>query len=64
MTERRATRRRCSDGRVRTSTVRGDVNIVNENAEKDYRSGCLWAGVCMVLVWGPLAVLGAYLGWF
>ena len=63
MDEKRATRRSCSYGRAKTSTVRGDVNIVNQKLRTDYGRGTFWAGVAFVLTIGPLIVMHA-LGWF
>lgn len=63
MTRKRAARPSVQAGRA---SVYRQVNtdIVAENLRTDWERGCLWAGIGMVAVWGPLLVLGACLGWW
>ena len=63
MEMKKTTRRCCNNGRAKVSTVRGDMNIVNEKLRTDYGRGTFWAGVAFVLTIGPLVVMHA-LGWF
>ena len=59
MAREKAARRSCSYERAKTSTVRGDVNIVNEKLRRDYEKATLWAGIAFVIVIGPMLVMHA-----
>ena len=63
MAVKRATRPSIRQGRAKVSTLVRDTEIISEDLERDWRRGTLWAGVGMVLVWGPLLLMYAA-GWF
>lgn len=55
----KATRPSIRQGRAKTSTVIGDVNIVNEKLARDYERGTFWAGIAVVMTLGPLMIMHA-----
>lgn len=53
--------RRCGNSkRAEVSTKRTDADIVADNLKRDYEQGCFWAGIAMIVVWGPLLLAHAW----
>ena len=58
-----AARRSCSYGRARASNYRPDVHIVQQRADEEWRRGCRWAALALLIMFAVCSWGAVVLGW-
>lgn len=56
-------RRGGNRGRARASNYRPDVHIVQQRADEEWRRGCRWAVLALLIMFAAMSFGAVVLGW-